>query len=60
MDWNKSNSSGTSMNKAIANANKTLLKEQKLIDKIESAEQTSRVNVESIPTSATNTILEGG
>jgi hypothetical protein len=59
MDWNKpllflnSNGGSTSFQKAIANANRTLSKAEKLIDRIESAEYTSRVNAESIPNHAT-------
>jgi hypothetical protein len=55
MDWYKpfffsgSNSSGNSMYKVIASANKTLLKTLKLIKRIESAEQTSKINAEAIP-----------
>ena len=41
------------MYKVVASANKTLLKAQKLMDRIESAEQTSRDNVQSIPRNAT-------
>jgi hypothetical protein len=37
----------------ISDANKTLSKAQKLVDRIESAEHTSRENVQSIPRNAT-------
>jgi hypothetical protein len=58
-DWNKpmffkgSNTSGTSLLKVIADANKTLFKAQKLVDRIESAEQTSKINAKTTPDHAT-------
>jgi hypothetical protein len=56
MDWNKPlffSGSGASLYKVVASVNKTLSKAQKLMDRIESAEQTSRDNVQSIPRNAT-------
>ena len=56
-DWNRplfsSSGRGASLYKVVARANKTLLKAQKLMDRIESVEQTSRYNVQSVPTNAT-------
>jgi hypothetical protein len=59
IDWNKPlffnrrNSSGSSIYKVIASANKAVQKAQKLIDRIESAEQTSKINAKAIPDHAT-------
>jgi hypothetical protein len=58
MDWDKplffkTNSRNTSMYNVIARTSKQLDKSQKLLDRIESAEQTSRDNVQSIPRKAT-------
>jgi hypothetical protein len=59
LDWSKplffrsSNNGSTSFQKVVASANKTLSKAQKLIDRIESAEQTSRINAELVPSNAT-------
>ena len=55
MDWNKPLffTDNISLYKVIASANKTLLKAQKIVARIESAEQTSRVNAELIPNHAT-------
>lgn len=55
MDWSnplffRSNNSGsTSLQNVFEDANKILSKAQKLLNRIESTEQTSRVNVKSIP-----------
>jgi hypothetical protein len=58
MDWSrpilfKSNSRCTPMSNVFAMTRKLLDKSQKLLERIESAEQTSRDNVQSIPTYAT-------
>ena len=58
MDWNKpiffkSNSRRTPISNVFAKTRKLLDKSQKLLERIESAEQTSRDNVQSIPTNAT-------
>jgi hypothetical protein len=58
MDWDKpfffkSNRKNTSMYNVIARTSEQLDKSQKLLDRIESAEQTARENVQSIPRNAT-------
>ena len=59
MDWTKplffrsSKFGSNSLQKTIAMANKNLLKCQKLLDRIESYEQISRINAKSIPSNAT-------